>query len=172
MSSWNLSSIISLHNIFLFKPCFPLFSALGKFHSRSILSIVALPCLPEQITEAMLPWEQSGTARAVTGHFHRKDSVPEQWNRAFQSWSLPSAPFGVEMAIPQPSWQQTTLALARLQWEAQSALQCPEIYISTCPSHWEVSFFISRTSVYTDRKRQDFSTIWFLFYLEPSVHGG
>ena len=36
------------------------------------------PLLPEQITEAVLPWEQSGPPRAVTGQLHRKDSAPEQ----------------------------------------------------------------------------------------------
>ena len=116
---------------------------------------VALPSLlPEQITEAVLPWEQSGSPRAVTAHSHRKDSSPQQWNRAFQSWSFPSAPSGVEMATPQPSWRQTTLALARLQWEAQSTLHRPEIFISTRPSHWEELFVMSRTSVYAGRKKE------------------
>ena len=120
--------------------------------------------LPEQITEAMLPWEQSGPPRAVTGQLHRKDSTPEQWNRTVEIWSLPSTecgPLGVEMATPQPSWRQTTLALARLQWEAQSALHRPEIFISTCPSHWEEPFLMSRTSVYIGRKRQSFNSLIF-----------
>ena len=65
------------------------------------------------------------------------------------------------MATPQPSWRQTTLALARLQWEAQSALHRPEIFISTCPSHWEEPFFMSRTSVYIGRRRQGFNKVWF-----------
>ena len=52
------------------------------------------------------------------------------------------------MATPQPSWGQTTLALARLQWEAQSTLHHPEMFISNCPSHWEEPFVMSRTSEY------------------------
>ena len=52
------------------------------------------------------------------------------------------------MATPQPSWGQTTLALARLQWEAQSTLHRPEMFISNCPSHWEEPFVMSRTSEY------------------------
>ena len=122
------------------------------------------PLLPEQITEAVLPWEQSGPPRTVTGQLHRKDSIPEQWNRTVEIWSLPSTkcgPLGVEMATPQPSWWQTTLALARLQWEARSALHRPEIFISTCPSHWEELFVMSRTSVYIGRRRQGFNKVWF-----------
>ena len=130
---------------------------------------VALPSLlPEQITEALLPWEQSGPPRAVTGQLHRKDSAPEQWNRAVRIWSPPSTkcgPPGVEMATPQPSWRQTTLALARLQWEAQSALHRPEIFISTCPSHWEELFVMSRTSEYAGRRRQSFSKITWVSHL-------
>ena len=127
---------------------------------------ITLPSLlPEQITEAMLPWEQSEPPRAVTGQLHRKDSAPKQWNRAVEIWSsLPTkcGPLWVEMATPQPSWWQTTLALARLQWEAQSALHRPEIFISTCPSHWEEPFVMSRTSEYAGRRRQDFSKLsWF-----------
>ena len=116
--------------------------------------------LPEQITEAMLPWEQSGPPRAVTGQLHRKDSSPEQWNWAVRIWSPPSTkcgPLGVDMVTPQPSWRQTTLALARLQWEAQSTLHRPEIFISTCPSHWEEPFVMSRTSEYAGGRRQSFS---------------
>lgn len=63
------------------------------------------------------------------------------------------------MATPQPSCWQTTLALAIFQCEAQSVFHSPEICISTCPSHWEMPFFMSRTSVYTSRRRQDFSQI-------------
>jgi hypothetical protein len=129
---------------------------------------VALPSLlPEQITEAVLPWEQSGPPRAVTGQLHMKDSAPEQWNWAVEIWSPPSTkcgPLGVEMATPQPSWRQTTLALARLQWEAQSALHRPEMFVSTCPSHWEEPFVMSRTSKYAGRRRLDFSKIsWFSY---------
>ena len=129
---------------------------------------IALPSLlPEQITEAMLPWEQPEPPRAVTGQLHRKDSAPKQWNRTVEIWSsLPTkcGPLGVEMATPQPSWRQTTLALARLQWEAQSTLHCPEMFISTCPSHWEEPVVMSRTSKYAGRRRQDFSKIsWFSY---------
>ena len=128
----------------------------------------ALPSLlPEQITEAVLPWEQSEPPREVTGQLHRKDSVPKQWNRTVEIWSsLPTkcGPPGVEMATPQPSWRQTTLALARLQWEAQSTLHRPEMFISTCPSHWEEPFVMSRISEYASRRRQDFSKIsWFSY---------
>ena len=137
----------------------------GHFTPGASWVPVALhPLLPEQITEAVLPWEQSRPPRAVTGHIHKKDSPPEQWNRAVEIWSPPSTkcgPLGVEMATPQPRWRQTTLALARLQWEAQSALHCPEIFISTCPSHWEVPFVMSRTSVYIGRRRQCFNKVWF-----------
>ena len=167
MSSWNPSSLTRLnihYRISFFLSLFSLTLCSGEISLQEHPKYSSpFPLLPEQITEAVLPWEQSGTPRAVTGHFHRKDSVPEQWNRAFQSWSLPSAPFGVEMATPQPSWRQTTLALARLQWEAQSALHLPEMFISTCPSHWEELFVTSRTSVYTNRNRQDFRKILFLF---------
>lgn len=37
-----------------------------------------LVLLPEQMTEAVFPWVQSGMPRAVTGQFHKKDSTPEQ----------------------------------------------------------------------------------------------
>ena len=118
---------------------------------------VALPSLlPEQITEAVLPWEQSGPPRAVTGQLHRKDSAPEQWNWAVRIWSPPfteCGPLGLEMATPQPSWWQTTLALARLQWEAQSALHCPELFISTCASHWEEPFVMSLLSMLVEEDR-------------------
>ena len=116
----------------------------------------------------MLPWEQSGPPKAVTGQLHRKNSAPEQWNRTVEIWSPLSTkcgPLGAEMAIPQPSWRQTTLALARLQWEAQSALHRPEIFISTCPSHWEEPFVMSRTSEYAGRRRQSFSKITWLSHL-------
>ena len=120
----------------------------------------ALPSLlPEQITEAVLPWEQSEPPREVTGQLHRKDSAPKQWNRTVEIWSsLPTkcGHPGVEMATPQPSWRQTTLALARLQWEAQSTLHCPEMFISTCPSHWEGPFVMSRTSEYAGYEITEF----------------
>ena len=149
----NKKNHISPWNIWLLEPVFPHSLLLETFHSRSIPS-TSSPCpslLPEQITEAVLPWEQSGTPRAVTGHSHRKDSTTKQWNRTVEIWSPPSikcGPLRVEMATPQPSWRQTTLALARVQWEAQSALHCPEMFISTCPSHWKEPFVMSRTSEY------------------------
>ena len=136
----------------------------GHFTPGASWVPVALhPLLPEQITEAVLPWEQSGPPRAVIGQLHKKDSAPKQWNRTVEIWSPPSTkcgPLGVEIATPQPSWRQTTLALARLQWEAQSALHRPEMFISTCPSHWEEPFVMSRTSVYIGRRKQCFSKLW------------
>ena len=136
----------------------------GYFSPGASWVPVALhPLLPEQITEAVLPWEQSGPPRAVIGQLHKKDSAPKQWNRTVEIWSPPSTkcgPLGVEIATPQPSWRQTTLALARLQWEAQSTLHRPEMFISTCPSHWEEPFVMSRTSVYIGRRKQCFSKLW------------
>ena len=111
----------------------------------------------------MFPWAQSGTPRAVTGQFHKKDSAPEQWNRAFHIGSPPSTPFGVERATPQPSWRHTTLALAMVQWEAQSVLHPPEIFISTRPAHWEVPFLMSRTSVYAGGRRRISATSQFSY---------
>ena len=81
-----------------------------------------------------------GTVR-TTRHSHRKDSFPKQWNWAFQSWSLPSAPFGVEMATPQQSWLQITLALARLQWGRHRALSIVQKYSSPPAPHTERSRF-------------------------------
>ena len=120
---------ISPQNLWLWSPFNLILYSWRHFTPGASWVPVALPSLlPEQITEAVLPWEQSGPPRAVTGQLHRKDSAPEQWNRAVRIWSPPSTncgPPGVEMATPQPSWRQTTLALARLQWEAQSTLHCP-----------------------------------------------
>lgn len=42
---------------------------------RQTLNLVLLP---EQMTEAVFPWVQSGMPRAVIGQFHKKDSTPEQ----------------------------------------------------------------------------------------------
>ena len=160
---------ISPWNIWLWSPFSLTLCSWGHFTPGASWVPVALPCLlPEQITEAVLPWEQSGPPRAVTGQLHRKDSAPEQWNRAVRIWSPPSTkcgPLGVEMATPQPSWRQTTLALARLQWEAQSTLHRPEMFISTCPSHWQEPFVMSRTSEYAGRRRQSFSKITWLSHL-------
>ena len=144
-----------------FEANFPSLSTLGDIWLQEHPPVALPSLLPEQITEAVLPWEQSGPPRTVTGQLHRKDSAPEQWNQTVEIWSPPSIkcdPLGVEMATPQPSWQQTTLALARVQWEAQSTLHCPEMFISTCPPHWEEPFVMSRTSEYAGR-RQDFSKI-------------
>lgn len=157
------------HGLSHFKNNFSTVSALKdislKKHPDYQLTISSL--LPEQITEAVFPRVQLGMPRAVTGQVHKKDSAPEQWNRASQILSPPStkyAPFGVETATPQPSCWQTTLALAIFQCEAQSVFHCPEICISTCPSHWEIPFFMSRTSVYTNGRRQYFRQISCLSY--------
>ena len=142
-----------------FEASFPSLSTLGDISLQEHPPVALPSLLPEQITEAVLSWEQSRPPRTVTGQLHRKDSAPKQWNQTVEIWSLPSTkcgPLGVEMATPQPSWWQTTLALARLQWEAHRALHLPEVFIFTCPSHWEVPFVMSWTSEYAGYKMTGF----------------
>lgn len=121
----------------------------GKAHHQ--LSIL----LPEQITEATCPAEQSDAPRAVTGQSPMCCSVPVQWNMCRQIWPLPfpnCAPLGVERATPHLSCWQKTWASSMSQWELQRDPQVPSILSSTLPSHGDLPF-TKRISVYPGRRR-------------------
>ena len=61
-----------------FEASFPSLSTLGDISLQEHPPVALPSLLPEQITEAVLSWEQSGPPRTVTGQLHRKDSAPKQ----------------------------------------------------------------------------------------------
>ncbi|KAG5837894.1 hypothetical protein ANANG_G00217950, partial [Anguilla anguilla] len=95
--------------------------------------------VPEQTTDASLPWLQLWFPKPRLAQSVRCRSVPAQDTSSSQIGPAPGpkmAPPGAMRARPQPSSRHTTPALARPQPWSHTVPHVPLWCTSTRPAHW------------------------------------